>query len=170
MIINSLFFTVALPIIFILRNIEEYVWFERSATSLFRFVGHDFHNRQVFVYAVSILSLGVIATVTLNYIYETPLLHSLTVIVFFAIFINAIKYCFCSLYLRRLLPSTVSAIVLIIPFSIYMLIVSHADMFVGIKGALAYIFIAIIVMFVTVFISFWLGFFMNSYFKRYTKS
>ncbi|HEV2614120.1 MAG TPA: HXXEE domain-containing protein [Gammaproteobacteria bacterium] len=167
--VNSLLFTVVLPVIFILHNIEEYVSFDPSAWSFYRFIGNEFYNRAVFFYALCLLSITVIVAVTLNYIYAGSLLHALVVITFFSIFINSLEHCAVSLWRRKILPGTISSVLLIIPFSLYALIVGHKDMFVGIQGALNYVFVSFIVMVVAVFLGLWSGFFIDklmSYFKR----
>ena len=163
--INSLLFTIGLPLIFIIHNIEEYFTFNHSTVSPLKFIGAEFCDRNVFLYAVTILSVGIIAFMTLNYLYISQFFQLMSIVILFSILINGLEHFIGSIFYKTVLPGAVSAVLLMIPFSIYGLFMGRDEIFGSIKGALTYILVSIVIMFVSIFISFWLGFFISKQIK-----
>jgi hypothetical protein len=162
---TSLLLTVGLPLTFILHNIEEYFTFEHSAVSPLKFIGNEFCDRDVFLYAVTILTVGIVAFMTLNYFYINQFFRLMAIVVLFSLLINGIEHFIGSLFYRRVLPGAVSAVGLMIPFSIYGIVAERAEIFATTKGALTYLLVSVVIMFVSIFISFWVGFFIKKQMK-----
>lgn len=163
--LNSLLFTIGLPLIFILHNIEEFLCFDKFKDTFYKYIGKQFQHRNIFLYAIIILSLIVVITVILNQIYANNIVHSLTIIIFLAVFINGLQHCLGSIYFRQLLPGTLTAFILIIPFSIYILFSGYKEIFTGIDSALMHFVLSLLVMYLSIFISLWIGFFINKFFQ-----
>lgn len=163
--LNSLFLTLGLPAVFIIHNIEEYFRFNHSTVSPLKFIGNEFCDRDVFLYAVTLLSIGIIACLMLNYFYTNPIFQLMAVVIVFSLLINGLEHFLGSLFYGTVLPGAVSSVFLMIPFSSYGLFMERDEIFGSIKGALMYIFVSIVIMFVSIFISFWVGFFISKKIK-----
>lgn len=161
--LNSLLFTIGLPIIFILHNIEEYLCFDKFKETFYKYIGKQFQHRNIFLFAIIMLSLIALTIVILNYNYHNKILHSFTIILFLAIFINGLQHCIGSLLLKKLLPGTLTAAILIIPFSIFMFISAKNEIFFGVESTFIYIVLSLLLMYVSIFMSLWCGYFINKF-------
>lgn len=159
--IHSLFFTLALPIIFILHNIDEYIFFDRFKETFFKFANKEVYTREVFRNAVILLSLFVICILALNYFYTNSVLETLTILTFVAISINGLQHCIGSLIYKKMAPGTISAACLILPFAIYVLVTSGSSIFTSLRQTAIYILCSVILTILFILISLALGSFIN---------
>ena len=160
MIISTQKISLLLPIIFVIHNIEEYLSYARLADYYFKFIDPKLKDPKVFLYAVSILSIVVVLIVGVSYFYCNKITKFLTMIVFFSIFINAIQHCINSLFFRKILPETITSILLIIPYSIIFIINMKNGSIFEFKDFLLYGILSVIVMKISILlslkISYWL--------------
>lgn len=164
--IDSIVFTWALPLIFILHNMEEYIYYDQFSEKFSKLAVMELNNRIIFLYAILILSLFVTVVLFVNYFYQSKISHFLVIIVFLAIFINGLQHCLDSLLEKRVLPGTVTSALFIIPFSLYALIKVKGEIFTRIEDILTYIIAALLMMHFAILISLWCGFFINKFFNN----
>jgi hypothetical protein len=159
--IDSIFFTLSLPLIFIIHNIEEYISFDKYPIPLIK----RFNDRSVFKYALIILSMTVTTILALNYCYNSKILHFLTIIILFSIFINGIQHCALSLVLRKITPGTFSAAILILPFSVLVFYNEKMSLFNKIEDVLIYLFISMPIMYISIVFSLFCGLCIKKFIK-----
>ena len=159
MIISTQKISLLLPIIFVIHNIDEYLSYSRLVDYYFKFIDPKLKDPKVFLYAVSILSIVVVLIVWVSYFYCNKITKFLTMIVFFSIF-NAIQHCIHSLFFRKILPGTITSILLIIPYSIIFIINMKNGSIFEFKDFLLYGILSVIVMKISILlslkISYWL--------------
>ncbi|MDX2164601.1 MAG: HXXEE domain-containing protein [Gammaproteobacteria bacterium] len=155
---NSLLFAIALPLFFIIHNIEECVNFDYTVPTLFRLIGGYFYTRMIFIYAVSILSLTVLIISVVNYYVMGELIHALAVIMTFSILINGLQHVVASIWERKMLAGTWSSLLLTVPFCATVLYQERDDVLQSVHHTLTFLLISVIVMIVSIFVSFLMGF------------
>ncbi len=163
---DSLLFAVALPLIFIIHNIEECMNFNDSVPTFFKIIGGHFYNRMIFTYAVTILSLVVVTASILNYLIVGQLVHVFAVIVVFSMLINGLQHVLGSIWQRKMVPGTWSSIFLIIPFCSLTFYSERFDVLQSIHHTLTYLLVSVVVMIVSIFLSFLIAFGIDWMIKR----
>lgn len=156
---QSLHFSILLPIIFALHNLEEYFYFENFTDNYFNLIGKKFKNRQVFLYAITLLTILVSGIAWLNYFFTSPLTKNLTVIILFSILINGMQHVFSSMLFKKILPGFFTAIFLIIPFCFYIIQHDFYILFTP-RDLILYGIYSILASFVSIYLSLWVGFFL----------
>lgn len=156
--IDALWFAVVLPLIFIVHNIEECVYFDYSVPTLFRVIGGHFYSRRIFIYAISILSSAVAMITALNYFITDQLIHVLMVVIIMSMLINGLQHAVGSLSQRRMLAGSWSAIFFVIPFCSAVLFFERYSILQNVGHALTFLLISVVVMTVSIFICFLMGF------------
>ena len=158
MIISTQKLVLLLPVIFVLHNIEEYLYYDKFTNYYPKFVDQKFNDQKVFLVAVSILSVAVALIAGLDYCFSNNIIKHLTVIVLFSVFINAIQHCICSLFFRKILPGTITSVLLIIPYAIIFITTAKLELNFGFKELISYGIASIFVMIISILISLKIGY------------
>ena len=163
---NSLVFAIALPLFFIVHNIEECVNFDYTVPTLFKVIGGHFYTRMIFIYAVSILSVAVLIISVVNYYVMGQLIHVLAVIMTFSIFINGLQHIAGSIWQRKMVAGTWSSVLLTVPFCATVLYKERSDVLQSVHHTLTFLLVSVVVMIVSIFVSFLMGFGIDWVVKR----
>lgn len=162
---NTIILVLLLPLIFILHNVEEYISFDQFKDIYLKVIGRDFFDRNIFLFAISFLSISVSSIIIANYFISNHYLQLVTVIIVFSIFINGIQHCIGSLICRKILPGMLTAVFLIIPFSIIFILKLKYEILFGIKDFIVYMIVSAVVTYVAIFVSLFFGYFLNKLIK-----
>jgi hypothetical protein len=152
-----------LPVVFIVHNIEEYRSFEKFKTFYLKAINSKFRHRTVFLYALMILTIFVSGVCISNYLMTSQILRFATTIVAMSLLANGIQHCISSLWARKILPGTISAIFLLIPCSAIYLVFLEKETQFSILDIVGWFIVSMIVMFLSIRASLWIGYFL---FKR----
>lgn len=155
-----------LPIIFILHNMEEYLYYGKFSQFYSRFIEKKFNDPIIFLYAISFLSFIVFIVIGSNYLFKNEMLNYLMIIVFLSILMNSIQHCVSSLYFRNLLPGTFTSITLIIPYSIFFLITLNEEYQLQIKWGVFFTLTSLISAHLLIFVSFRVGYWIKLKFQQ----
>lgn len=161
-------FSLLLPLIFILHNIEEYVSFDQFKEFYVKLAGKILADRNVFFIAIIFLSIIAVTIIIANYFLHNYYLQLAAVITVFSIFFNGLQHCFGSLVFKKLLPGTLTSIFLIIPFTIIFIFKLKNEVLFKINILIACMLISVIVLFLAIFVSLVFGNLVNNLinFKR----
>ncbi|MFK4011504.1 MULTISPECIES: HXXEE domain-containing protein [Bacillus cereus group] len=110
-----------LPIIFALHNMEEYLFLPLMREVLDNKVGKGFYEPNVFLIAIVLLTVFVTIIVILYYFYKTRLLERLIMLALAIIFANGIMHTISSIIFLKYMPGVVTSVLLILPYSIWMI-------------------------------------------------
>ncbi|OOZ83458.1 hypothetical protein BHL35_00205 [Bacillus cereus] len=110
-----------LPIIFTLHNMEEYLFLPLMREVLDNKVGKGFYEPNVFLIAIVLLTVFVTIIVILYYFYKTRLLERLIMLALAIIFANGIMHTISSIIFLKYMPGVVTSVLLILPYSIWMI-------------------------------------------------
>jgi hypothetical protein len=122
-----------------------------------------FVNKAIFRYAISFLSIFVIIIAMLNYHHTNIIIHIITVTVLMAIFINGVQHCVISLIYKKILPGTITAIILIIPFSLWVFL---SEKILFSLGFFIYLVLGFVVMYIFIILSLSFGYVINKLFNK----
>ena len=151
------------PAVFILHNIEEYRSFEVFNAFYLKAINSKFRHRMVFLYALIILTVFVSGLCISNYLMTSRILRFATTIVSMSILTNGIQHCISSLWARKILPGTISAIFLLIPCSAVYLVFLEKETQFSVLDIVGWFIISMIVMVLSIRASLWIGYLL---FKR----
>jgi hypothetical protein len=107
-----------LPAVLAVHNIDEYSRYDQFVRLYQRRIPERFTTRRVMRDAMILLTLTAAVISALTYLFRTPALLSVSKIAVFALMLNAIGHCVQSLTKRRMMPGILSAITLVLPYSI----------------------------------------------------
>lgn len=145
-----IFFILAL--IFMIHNWEEYISFDQMPKP---WVGKKILNRRNFLFATILLSLIVLL---LSFPYFKKV-HALVVSV---LAINSLQHVVLSLWHRRVVPGTLSALFLMLPFCFLYFARLFREGEMDLCGLLQYLILAPIAMVISIMIALWLAHFIFS--------
>lgn len=148
-----------LVLIFILHNAEEFLFYHKIPQLRFRIMGNKIINSKVFLCAIILLSVLAIIFVSLNYFFPVNIIKKSVIVICFAIFINAIQHLVLSLWNRKIFPGTITALFLIIPFSIYGWIKLHEVLNINIYDFILYFIFALLAMYLLIYASLLFGYY-----------
>lgn len=155
-----------LPVILILHNAEEYWSFEEFKKTHLRFIKEKFRQRKIFLYALVILTTCASGICISNYFVGGRTFQFVTTIIVLSLFLNGIQHCISSLWARKILPGTISAAFLLIPYPIFYLVSLENEIRFGIFDIMRWSLLAVIFMISSIYISFRIGYLFHSYSKR----
>lgn len=150
-------YALILAAIFIVHNVEEYLSFDEMKKMGFKFLGKNRVTRGAFLFAITFLSLLVVLLSVLNYLFDNDLFQKANTIVLFALTINALQHVIASIWHRRVLPGTLSAAFLILPFTVFYFIKHQEAMKWDFLGYFEYAIVSIAIMVLSIYGSLWLG-------------
>ena len=136
-----------LAIIFLMHNYEE--WLSFDSMPKFSFIKKYFH-RKAFLFAISVLS--VLVTV-----FSFPYFQKMHLIILFALTINALQHCFLSIWHRKLIPGTFSALFFMLPFSLFCLIKLFQEGALDFPKFIKYLILSPIVMIISIGTTLFIG-------------
>ena len=110
-----------------------------------------------------ILTLFVSGICTANYLMTSRTLGFATTIIVMSLIINGIQHSVSSFLARKILPGTISAIFLLIPYSIVYLIFLEKEIQFGIFNIVKWSILSIILTLLSIHVSLWIGYL---FFKR----
>lgn len=146
------FYPFVLAAIFILHNFEEWYFFDRlPKLGPFK----RFANRNSFLFAISLLTVLVIVC-------SFPYFQKTHLIILLSLMINAIQHGVISIWYRRIIPGTFSALLLMLPFSTIYLIKLFSGTGLGLKMFIYNLFLSLIAMGIAIWTTLWLGNFIFS--------
>jgi hypothetical protein len=157
---NEKIYFLLLALMFVLHNIEEYLFYYRMPPAYLKLIEGKFNNPRCFLYAISLLSLLAMFLVLLNYFTSSEIVKTATFIMCLTIFINALQHLVASLWYRKILPGTFTATFLIVPFSIFGWIKLHHLIKIDFYSFMLYLIVSLIVMVLLIHGSLWFGYFL----------
>lgn len=106
------------PLVLAIHNFDEYSHYDDFVDAYHSRIARKFTSRRVVRYAAASLTLSAVVLAGLAYVYKGSFLLAIIKTSIFALMLNAIGHCLLSLRRRTLLPGTLSAAVLVMPYSI----------------------------------------------------
>lgn len=152
-----------LPMAFILHNVEECRSFEEFKIFYLKKISPKLCHRIVFLYALIILTLLVSGICIANYWTASRALECATTIIAISLFVNAVQHIVSSYLARKMIPGTISAILLLIPCSLVYLFVLERETRFSIFDIVTWGIISIILTPLSIRLSLWIGYLL---FKR----
>ena len=133
-------FNLLLPIVVAIHNIDEYRGYTDFVRSYPAWLVEKL-TRRVIGWAAILLTLAVTALAVATYFYQKDVLLMASKIAIIGLALNCIGHCFLSLKRRALVPGTLSAAILVLPYSaiaVYMMRTDLRDSFIGLLGYAAF--------------------------------
>jgi Protein of unknown function with HXXEE motif len=118
------FWGLFLPACFVFHNVEEYLFYNPA---YFKFVQKKYRDKAVFLGAQIALTICVTSLCLTNYFLTGPTLQTSTTIIAFSFIMNGLQHCIQSLAFKRLLPGTITGLLLLIPSSTTYLVLLDKD-------------------------------------------
>jgi hypothetical protein len=106
------------PAVLAVHNIDEYSRYDDFVRAYHSRLATKLITRQVVRNAAILLTLAVALVAGFAYILRSPVLVMLSKVAVFAMMLNAISHCALSIRRGTLLPGTLSALALVLPFSL----------------------------------------------------
>jgi hypothetical protein len=109
------------------HNVDEYAKYDDFVNAYHPRLARKLTSRPVIRHAAILLTVFVALLAGLAYIYKGGIFAAICKVAIFALLLNAIGHCVLSLKRRRILPGTLSAALLIMPYSIVAIVIMRAD-------------------------------------------
>lgn len=106
------------PVVLAAHNADEYRRYEDFIREYHGRLAARLATRTVMRNAAILLPIAAAALAVPTFLWEPPALVTIARVAIFALMLNAIGHCALSLKRRSMLPATVSAIVLVLPYSL----------------------------------------------------
>ena len=143
---------------FILHNIEEYRSFKDFKAFYLKKINEKLRHRKVFLYALILLTFFVSGICISNYLIASQTLQFATTLIAVSLFINGMQHCIFSVWTRKILPGTISAIFLLIPCSAIYLVFLEKEMPFGLIDIATWSIVSAILMLLAIHASLWIGY------------
>jgi hypothetical protein len=117
-----------LPVVLAAHKVDEYRRYDEFVEVYKDRIPARFTTRGVIGNAMTLLTLTAVLISVLTYFYLTPAWVSFAKIAVFALMLNAIGHCIQSLSKRRMTAGTLSAITLVLPYSIVAIMVMRGQL------------------------------------------
>ena len=121
-------FDLLFPIILAVHNIDEYSRCDDFILAFHPRLSAKLRTRRVIRDAAILLTLAVGMLTALTYIYKSAVLITISKIAIFALLLNGIGHCVLSIKRRTLVPGTLSAVILILPYSAVAITIMHTSL------------------------------------------
>jgi len=145
----------------VVHNIEEWRGYEEWIQVYHKRLSARRKDREVFRIVIIIFSAVVIGIGVMEYLTGPGRLTVAAKVVVFALLVNAVGHCGMSLYKRRIVPGTISAMLLIIPLAIAEIYVMHRDFGDSVRMMFYYLVAALAMLPVGVYAGCWAAFAMR---------
>ena len=117
-----------LPVVLAIHNFDEYARYDGFVRIYHSRLPERVTTRRVVRNAAILLTLAVAALGALTYTNRSPFLVALSKVTIFALLVNGIGHCITSLKRRTLVPGTLTAITLVLPYSVIALVVMRTNL------------------------------------------
>ncbi len=134
-----------LPIIFMIHNMEEYLFYEKFSNCFALIKPKCNNSKRSFGWAIVLLSVLTILIIGTDYFIANKITTFLKIITAVAIFVNAIQHVTYTVFFRKILPGTITSIFLIIPYSVTFIITIKKELMITYKEFLLYGMLSIII-------------------------
>jgi Protein of unknown function with HXXEE motif len=115
-----------LPVVLAVHNADEYARYDDFVNAYHPRLAKKLTSRPVIRSAAILLTLFVALQAGLAYVYKGGILLASCKVAIFALLLNAISHCVLSLKRRRILPGTLSAVLLVMPYSVAAIVIMRA--------------------------------------------
>jgi O-antigen/teichoic acid export membrane protein len=119
--------TLLLPLVLAVHNLDEYAKYEDFVSTYHPRLSRKLTARPVIRNAVILLTVSVALLAGFSYVYNDDVLRTICTVAIFALMLNAISHCVLSLKRRRMLPGTLSAAVLVLPYSVVAIMITRSE-------------------------------------------
>jgi hypothetical protein len=116
------------PAVLAIHNLDEYCRRDDFTRAFQSWLSAKHVRRSVIRDAAILLTLAVTTLCVLTYLYRSAALLTLSKIAIFALMLNAVGHCFLSLKRRTLVPGTISAVALVLPYSILAITIMRTNL------------------------------------------
>jgi hypothetical protein len=116
------------PVVLAIHSFEEYSRYDDFIRAYHPRLGKKLATRRVFRDALILLTLAAAVSGALTYAYKSAVLLAISKIAIFALLLNALGHCILSLKRRELLPGTLSAVALVLPYSAVAIVIMRASL------------------------------------------
>jgi hypothetical protein len=120
--------TLLLPLVLAVHNADEYARHDDFIRAYHSRLAKALTSRPAVRYAAIFLTLAVALMAGFAYVYKSGVFVAICKVSIFALLLNAISHCALSLKHRTILPGTLSAALLVMPYSIVAIVIMHADL------------------------------------------
>lgn len=119
--------TLSLPLVLAVHNLDEYAKYEDFVNAYHPRLSKKLTTRPVIRNAAVLLTVSVALLAGFSYVYNDDVLRTMCTVAVFALMLNAISHCMLSLKRRRMLPGTLSAALLVLPYSVVAIVITYAE-------------------------------------------
>jgi O-antigen/teichoic acid export membrane protein len=119
--------TLLLPLVLAVHNLDEYAKYEDFVNAYHPRLSKKLTARPVIRNAVVLLTVSVALLAGFSYVYNDDVLRTICKVAIFALMLNAISHCVLSLKRGRILPGTLSAALLVLPYSVVAVMITHSE-------------------------------------------
>ena len=143
-----------LATVFLMHNLEEMIFFDRMPK--FRYAKKIF-NRRSFLFSLTVLSILAIFFAVWGYLYRSPIVQNVNIVVLFSLTINAIQHGLLSIWYRRIIPGTLTALFLVLPVSALFFMKLYELKALTCWSFVGYLILSPTVMIASILITLWVG-------------
>lgn len=118
-------FDLLFPIVLAIHNVDEYRRCDDFIRAFHPSVAPKLTTRRVVRDGAILLTITVAILSVLTYTYNSAALVTISKVAIFALMLNGIGHCILSLKRRTLVPGTLSAVILILPYSAFAIVIMH---------------------------------------------
>ncbi|MGC9292817.1 MAG: HXXEE domain-containing protein [Acidobacteriaceae bacterium] len=115
------------PIILAIHNIDEYSCYDDFVRAFHPRLAKKLTTRRVIRDAAILLTLAVAVLGALTYVYKGAVLTMISKVAIFALLLNGIGHCVLSIKRRALVPGTLSAVALVLPYSVIAIVIMRTS-------------------------------------------
>jgi uncharacterized protein with HXXEE motif len=116
------------PVVLAIHNFDEYSRYDDFIRAYHPRLGRKLSTRRVFRDALILLTSAAAGLGALTYVYQSAGLLTISKIAIFALLLNALGHCILSLKRRELVPGTLSAVALVLPYSAVAIVIMRASL------------------------------------------
>ena len=115
------------PVVLAIHNTEEYLRFDEFIGSYRSLLPERLTSRRVVRDAAILLTLAAAVVCWLTYKHQTARLLAISKVAILALMLNGVSHCILSVRRRRLMPGTLSAVLLVLPYAALAIAKMHTD-------------------------------------------
>jgi O-antigen/teichoic acid export membrane protein len=119
--------TLLLPLVLAVHNADEYARYEDFVEAYHPRLNKKLTARPVIRNAVVLLTVSVALLAGFSYMYKSDVLRAVCKLAILALMLNGVSHCVLSLKRRRILPGTLSAALLVLPYSVVAIVVMRSE-------------------------------------------
>ncbi len=116
------------PVVLAIHNADEFLRYEQFIQVYHSRIAPRFVTRKSIGYAALLITIAATVLSVFTWLYENAILMKMSAIAVFALLLNAAGHVIMSIRRGSLTPGTFTAITLVIPYSLAMIFLLHADL------------------------------------------